>query len=265
MAAGSEWIFGYTLDSLTFFVSAALVASMRLDAAGGEPRSRKSAGRLDWRAPVRDLADGIRFVVTHRGIRVVIFGMATALFGGGALVAFGQVFASNFLGGANSGFAILSTSLGAGVGLGVIAIGWIDRIPVHRTVTFGSAVALCGAAMASVAASTTVGGGALWAFLMGFSAGVAYVNGFTYIHERVDDELRGRTFAALFTVARTALLISMTSAAFGATAAGRIPSVALQRRGPTRVSHRWTRHRRVGTRYLVARARSVPTTIRSRS
>ena len=215
MAAGSEWIFGYTLDSLTFFVSAALVASMRLDPPVVS-RERESTGALDWRAPVRDLREGIRFVVTHRGVRVVIFGMATALFGGGALVALGQVFASNFLGGANSGFAILSTSLGAGVGLGVIAIGWIDRIPVHRTVTFGSAVALCGAAMASVAASTTVGGGALWAFLMGFSAGVAYVNGFTYIHERVDDELRGRTFAALFTVARTALLVSMTTAAFGA-------------------------------------------------
>lgn len=212
LAEGSEWIFGYTLDSVTFFISAALVGSMQLPA-------RSDAGSLrsgsDWRAPLRDLAEGVRFVVNHKGVRVVIVGMGAALFGGGALVALGQVFASSFLGGANSGFAILSTSLGLGAGLGVVAISWVDRIPVHRTVIFGSAVALCGASMAAIASTTTVGGGALWAFVVGFSAGVAYVNGFTYLHERVEDVMRGRTFAALFTVARTALLVSMTLAAFG--------------------------------------------------
>lgn len=174
---------------------------------------------------MRDLVEGVRFVAGTRGIRVVILGMAVALFGGGALVTLGQVFSSQFLGGANSGFAVLSTSLGAGAGLGVIAIGWVERIPVHRTVVFASAITLSGASMAMVASTTTVGGAAVWSFVMGFSAGVAYVNGFTYIHQRVDDQLRGRTFAALFTVARTALLVSMTSAAFGSEFLdGRLPA-----------------------------------------
>ena len=36
--------------------------------------------------------------------------------------------------------------------------------------------------------------------------------GFTYLHEEVEDELRGRTFAALYTVVRTSLLASVTLA-----------------------------------------------------
>ena len=48
--------------------------------------------------------------------------------------------------------------------------------------------------------------------------------GFSALHEQVADEIRGRTFAALFTVVRTALLASVALA--GAVAAaldGRLP------------------------------------------
>jgi hypothetical protein len=48
--------------------------------------------------------------------------------------------------------------------------------------------------------------------------GVAYVTGFTHLHARVDDELRGRTFAALYASVRTALLASFALAGVGAAA-----------------------------------------------
>src|SRR5207244_11963207 len=46
--------------------------------------------------------------------------------------------------------------------------------------------------------------------LVGACAGTSYVTGFTVLQENVRDELRGRTFAALYTVIRLCLLISLT-------------------------------------------------------
>ena len=54
---------------------------------------------------------------------------------------------------------------------------------------------------------------ALAAFLIGgvgACAGTTYVTGFTVLQESVSDELRGRTFATLYTVVRLCLLISLT-------------------------------------------------------
>ena len=44
---------------------------------------------------------------------------------------------------------------------------------------------------------------------MGACAGTSYVTGFTVLQENVSDELRGRTFATLYTVIRLCLLISL--------------------------------------------------------
>ena len=46
--------------------------------------------------------------------------------------------------------------------------------------------------------------------VVGACAGAAYVTGFTLIQENVTDELRGRTFATLYTVVRLCLLLSLT-------------------------------------------------------
>jgi MFS family permease len=45
---------------------------------------------------------------------------------------------------------------------------------------------------------------------VGACAGTTYVTGFTVLQESVSDELRGRTFATLYTVVRLCLLISLT-------------------------------------------------------
>jgi dTMP kinase len=45
---------------------------------------------------------------------------------------------------------------------------------------------------------------------VGACAGTSYVTGFTVLQETVADELRGRIFAALYTVVRLCLLIALT-------------------------------------------------------
>ena len=55
---------------------------------------------------------------------------------------------------------------------------------------------------------------------VGATAGSAYVTGFTMLQNHVADDLRGRTFATLYTIVRLCLLISLTIGPFVATAFG---------------------------------------------
>lgn len=209
----SPFTAGFTIDFLTFMASAAIVAvtaiPIRSQAAGQET--------WNWKAPFVDLAEGIRFVVSHRGVRVVIIGMAFTLFGSGAIITLGQTFARSFIFGDDSGFALLATAMGGGAAIGVMLVNRIDRTALHRMVVFGVAITITGTAMVGLAFATTVIVGATFSFLFGFAAGIGYVVGITYLQVGSTEKVRGRTFAALFMVGRSALLVSMTVAALAAT------------------------------------------------
>ena len=88
----------FVLDSVTFLVSGAIVATMVIpkptlaDTSGARDR----AGR-GWAQPLRDMVEGFAFVTRTRTVRRVVFGMAVALFGGSALLPLGQSFASTVL------------------------------------------------------------------------------------------------------------------------------------------------------------------------
>jgi len=45
--------------------------------------------------------------------------------------------------------------------------------------------------------------------IMGFFAGPVYVIGFTLLHERVTDDIRGRVFAALYAIIQLCVLIAL--------------------------------------------------------
>jgi dTMP kinase len=67
-----------------------------------------------------------------------------------------------------------------------------------------------GAALIAAATTSSIVPAALFVALVGAFAGSSYVTGFTVLQENVHDELRGRTFATLYTVVRLCLLISLT-------------------------------------------------------
>ncbi|MDH5423245.1 MAG: hypothetical protein OEY55_15700, partial [Acidimicrobiia bacterium] len=134
----------------------------------------------------------------------------------GAIITLGQTFARSFIFGDDSGFALLATAMGAGGALGVMLVHRIDQTAVHRMVVFGAAIALTGTALGSLAFATTAMAAAAFSFMFGFAAGIGYVVGVTYLQVGSAEAVRGRTFAALFLVARSALLVSMTVAALAA-------------------------------------------------
>jgi len=82
----------------------------------------------------------------------------------------------------------------------------------HKDVVFSLALLVTGAGLAAASLVKTLFGGVGWMAVMGFGTGAAYVLGFSHLHEQVVDEVRGRAFAALFSLMRIGLLLSMTVA-----------------------------------------------------
>ena len=223
LAKVAEWLGGYDslrglrvsqesvaiyVDVTTFFISALMISTIAL------PRHKKPAGprrRADMRQTFRELSEGWRFIGTTGVVRAVIFGLATGLFGGGMLVPLGPLFSSEILGGGPSGFGLLLTALGTGVAVGIIGLSVVQRhLPLQRLFVlalFGGGVCiLAGASMSSLAPAL------LAVSLLGLCAGAVYILGYTILQTNVEDELRGRIFATLYTVTRFTILLAFVLA-----------------------------------------------------
>lgn len=207
----------FVFDAVTFLGSAVIVVFTPIPDVK-LPRSRRSKGSLDFRTPLRDFTEGFRFVATSGPIRRMILGMAAGLFGGGALFVLGQPFAEQVLRASDSGYGLVVTALGIGVGLGMLAVTILGNMNTRRQVVFSLALLAAGIAIVLTGLANTVLAAAGWTLLTGLGTGIAYVTGFTQLHATVDDSLRGRTFAAMFAFARSSLLISFALAGVGAAA-----------------------------------------------
>ena len=194
------------VDVVTFFVSALLISTLTLK----RPEKRGSE-RIDLSRAFDDLKDGWRFIGSSPVVRSVMVGLGTGLVGGGMVAPLGPTFSARVLHGGSAGFGLLLTALGCGVAAGVLALSTLQsRVSKQRLFPF--AVLGAGATMAAAASMSTLGPTMVFIAGMGVCAGAVYVLGFTILQENVEDELRGRTFATLYTLVRLCLLVSLTLA-----------------------------------------------------
>lgn len=197
------------LDVVTFFVSALMIST--LDLPRREERSR--GPRADFRQAFRELADGWRFIRAQPVVRSVMLGLGTGMVGGGMVVPLGPVMSTQVLGAGEAGFGLLLTALGVGVAAGIITLSVVQRRVPHERI-FVTCVLGAGCALVLAASSSSLGLAMVGVALLGLCAGAVYVLGFTILHANVDDELRGRIFAALYTLVRFCLLLAFTLAPF---------------------------------------------------
>lgn len=206
----------FLFDCLTFLVSGVIVMTIPISAP--KVARERAKGTMPRLSPWRDIVDGVRFVLQAGPVRRMILGMTAGLFGGGALFVLGQPFSQQVLRAGESGYGILVTALGVGVGAGMVGVTLLGSMDTRREPLFGVSVLVAGVAIAFAAFANRVMGAAGWAFVAGVGTGIAYVTGFTHLHASVGDEVRGRTFAALYAFARSALLVSFALAGVGAAA-----------------------------------------------
>ena len=214
------------LDSATFLVAAAIIATLPLSPhITAAHRRRDSGRRIDWRQGFRELREGWDFIALNPQVRAVLVGLGTGMIGGGMLVPLGAVFNDEVLGAGSAGFSSILVAMGLGVGGGVALVTLLQsaanylgrqsalaaegRARLFVFSVFLAGVSLLFAASASITLLVLAG-----VLLLGLAAGSVYVTGLTLLHENVEEVLRGRVFAAMYTLVRFCLLISMAAGGF---------------------------------------------------
>jgi dTMP kinase len=199
---GSPEALALWLDSLTFAFSAVMVSTLTI------PASVRRGEKLDLSAIRRDLVEGIKFVVVHKQVRPWLLGIAFTFAAAGAVFSLGVTFVKDVLDGGESGFAILVGFLGAGMIIGLLAVGALARW-VQKDVLFSSSILLSGIALISLAGMGSLDQAIPIAGALGFFGGAAYSTGYALMHETTRDELRGRTFSAAYTIIRLGTLLGL--------------------------------------------------------
>lgn len=192
------------LDALTYLASGVIIISLPIP-----QRARLADKRADWVQTWRDIKEGVRFIATHDLVRGVMIGLGGGLIGGGMMIPLGPVFSTEVLLEGTSGFGLLMFSLGFGASVGVVALLWLQRRLPRETVFWVSTMTVgigifIGASFSALPAVMLV------VVVVGAAAGAGYVTGFTLLQEHAHDEVRGRTFAALYTIIRVCLLLALT-------------------------------------------------------
>ncbi|MGZ8600612.1 MAG: dTMP kinase [Actinomycetota bacterium] len=192
------------LDAGTFALSALLVSRVRIPS-----RAPTSLGRLELSKVGRDVVDGLRFLRTNSLASAMTIGIVAAFTAVGAVLALGPIFASRTLGAGNTGWGILVTSFGAGMGIGMAGSNKVVDFIEREFVFVWSIIAAAGTLFVlapmpeiELAAAVTV--------VLGAFCGSAWVSGYVLLQENVTDEFRGRTFGALTVLSRLGLFVSLT-------------------------------------------------------
>jgi dTMP kinase len=190
------------IDTATFLASAVIVSRVT---APHVPRERR---------PVRlgvlwdELVEGLRYLRERGEVARVMRSIAIALAGGAVVFSLGAPYARTVLHGGPTAFGGIVASLGTGMGLGVLVLGFIgDRLP--KGWLASGAVIFAGLMLLGAGISTQLGVALVVAGLFGAGAGVAYASLFALLQELVHDEVRGRIFSSVQVVIRVSLFVSL--------------------------------------------------------
>jgi dTMP kinase len=192
------------LDAATFGFSALMLSRIAFPP---QPRAAERV-RLDPSRVWRDTVEGIRFLREDSIASAMSLGIVIAFGAVGAVLATGPVFITITLGADSAGWGVIVTATGVGMALGMVSANAASRVIERHIVLVWSLVA-CGGALLAFAATPTLAYAAVIAVWLGAFCGLAWVSGYTLLQENVADEYRGRTFAALTTLSRAVLFLSL--------------------------------------------------------
>ena len=193
----------YAVNAVTFLVSAALVARI----SESRLRSEDPLTRGHW----RDVADGLKLVVTARPLRTVLIVWNVALIGSAAINVAEIVFAKETLGAGNLGFGVLVAASGVGLAFGsFLSATALGKAGLRRN--YVGSLVLMGVGWGGAALS-----GSIWlavAFVIGGAAG----NGSVVVCNRLlvqrgaPDQYRGRALATIMSSNYAVLGLAMGAA-----------------------------------------------------
>ena len=201
-------LLAFFFDGATFLFSVLMVATFPSHLM----KAKRARSEFNAKAALRELLEGLRYIRSDRTIQTLVIGAWVAFTGGGAVIGLGPLFATILVGGSQiagtATWGVLIVAVGIGLVGGMITAGAIAR-KVDREKIFPSGLILSGVSVIVIASMTSVAPAVIATFFAGLGAGVAWVTIFTLLQERVEDRLRGRTFATLYTGVMMSLFLSL--------------------------------------------------------
>lgn len=174
--------FAFFFDAATFVFSASMIA--------GLPLAGRSKGADDL-----DLFEGLHeaftYVLTHRSLRSLAYGLVVSMFGGGVLFAIGIAYIRDTLGGSDVQFGWLAALWGAGMGVGLA----IERVLVRgrgEAQVFLAGVTVSGGVLIVMALLPFLWLSFLMAAVFGSAFAVAIVLALSLTQRIAEDRIRGR-------------------------------------------------------------------------
>jgi MFS family permease len=195
----------YAVNAVTFLVSALLI--LRIPEA--RLRSEESVTGGHW----RDVADGIRLVVTSLPLRSVLVVWNVVLLGTAAINVAEVVFAKDTLGAGDIGFGAIVGASGVGLAIGsYLAAPSIGRIGLRAHYVI--AILLMGVGWGGAALSTSIYVAVPFVVVATIGNGGAIVANQLFVQRGAPDRYRGRALATIMSTNYAVLGVAMAVAGF---------------------------------------------------
>ncbi|MDT4941309.1 MAG: dTMP kinase, partial [Pseudonocardiales bacterium] len=194
-------IIALLLNMVSFFVSAGTVFLSRHDIAALPAEREREQGVLSL------LREGVAFIRTQPLIRGLYVGIIGAFAAGGLTVGVAQLWVATLSAG-TAGYSIMFGTLFTGLAVGML-LGPRILPSYSRSRVFGLAIGSAGIALLVMSVIRNFILALGFAGIVGASAGMAWIIGYTLIGQEVEDRLRGRTFAFVLSSVRIMLLLSV--------------------------------------------------------
>ena len=180
----------------------AAIAAVPLVSGG---RGRGATAQANWRT---ELADGLRYARTARGVRSLIWLEAAALLAFTLVIPIEVVYADRSLGAGAAGYGALVAAWGGGILVGGFAFAALR----HRRLLVLAAGATCliGCSYLGLAVATALVPACLIAFAGGTGNGIQWVAVITALQESVPDEFQARVVGLLDSAATLAPVFAYT-------------------------------------------------------
>ena len=185
-------------NALTFAVSALTIYALR------EIPKRNVSAHISAPSVAKTIWEGWRFLGKDQVVRGLIIGMVGAFSAGGVVVGLGPSYIKNTLHGGSAGWSTVFSAVFIGLALGMF-LGLRILKGFSRRRLFGLSIVGAGVPLALIGLIPNLVVVVVLVVLLGASAGIAYVTGYTIVGLEVDDATRGRTFAFLQSAIRVIL------------------------------------------------------------
>jgi MFS family permease len=193
----------YVVNAVTFLLSAALVARIP----DSRLRSEESLTRGHW----RDVADGLRLVVTSAPLRTVLVVWNVVLLGSAAINVAEVFFAKDTLGAGDVGFGVIVAASGVGLALGsFFAAPSLGRFGLRAH--YAGSIVLMAVGWGGAALSPTIYAALPLVVIGAAGNGAAIISNQLLVQRGAPDRYRGRALATIMSTNYAVLGLAMAAA-----------------------------------------------------